>query len=257
MNAQDILNQLVDLFKEELDRSLVGIYLHGSLAMGCYNQEKSDIDLLIVAQHKLTAETSKRIARKLVAVRERMDGASGFEISVLVEQDLIDFKHPTPFELHYSDGHHAKYSADENYLCGGFDDPDLAAHIVVTYRRGITLCGKPIRDIFPEIDKKHYVHSIVSDVEYAPSEIHSAPVYYTLNLCRVLYFLKEGVVSSKKEGGEWGVRVLPVEYRDVAQYGLNAYIGSPDKQIPNDEQLTRFAGYMIDRIKEAINPTIF
>ena len=49
MDTQSVLDQAVDLFKEELGSHLVGVYLHGSLAMGCFNPEASDVDLLVVA----------------------------------------------------------------------------------------------------------------------------------------------------------------------------------------------------------------
>ena len=34
----------VDIFGKDL----TGVYLHGSLAMGCFNPQKSDIDLMVV-----------------------------------------------------------------------------------------------------------------------------------------------------------------------------------------------------------------
>lgn len=43
MEAQ--LAVLRDRIQSELQDKLTGIYLHGSLAMGCYNPESSDIDL--------------------------------------------------------------------------------------------------------------------------------------------------------------------------------------------------------------------
>ena len=45
LDTQGVLDQAVDLFKEELGDNLVGIYLHGSLAMGRFNPDTSDIDL--------------------------------------------------------------------------------------------------------------------------------------------------------------------------------------------------------------------
>ena len=33
---------------EILGENLVGVYLHGSAAMGCYNAAKSDLDLIVV-----------------------------------------------------------------------------------------------------------------------------------------------------------------------------------------------------------------
>ena len=34
---QEELQQTVELFLKEAERNLVGVYLHGSMAMGCYN----------------------------------------------------------------------------------------------------------------------------------------------------------------------------------------------------------------------------
>ncbi|MGN7761522.1 nucleotidyltransferase domain-containing protein [Paenibacillus sp. 22594] len=50
MNTQALLDQVVAPFKEELKGNLLGIYLHGSLAMGCFNPLKSDVDFLVVVK---------------------------------------------------------------------------------------------------------------------------------------------------------------------------------------------------------------
>lgn len=254
MDTQYYLDRTVELFKEEMGSNLVGVYLHGSLAMGCFNPNKSDIDLLIVAQEKLSFENSKRIVKKLLKLHDSMPNKRGIELSVILESYLKDFVYPTPFEFHYSDYHREKYQAEENYLCGGFEDPDLAAHIVVTYHRGIKLYGKAIREVFYPIDQQFYIKSILSDVESALEDIIESPVYFTLNLCRVLYFLKkEGVVSSKKEGGEWSLSVLPSEYHQNVQHCLNEYIGIADNDELNVEQLTGFANCMISEINNLSN----
>lgn len=252
LDTQYYLDRAVDLFKEEMDSNLVGVYLHGSLAMGCFNPNKSDIDLLIIAQEKLSTENSKRIAKKLLKLHESMPNKRGIEVSIILESYLKDFVYPTPFEFHYSDYHREKYQTDENYICGGFEDRDLAAHIVVTYHRGIKLYGKALREVFHPIDKQFYIKSIFFDVESAPKDIIESPVYFTLNLCRVLFFLKEGVVSSKKEGGEWGISVLPSEYRQDIQRCLNEYSGIADNSELNIEKLTEFVDYMISEIKKSI-----
>ena len=45
-----ILKSFVTQSKKILGDNLVGIYLHGSAVMGCYNEKKSDIDLLVVVK---------------------------------------------------------------------------------------------------------------------------------------------------------------------------------------------------------------
>lgn len=87
------------------------------------------------------------------------------------------------------------YQSDDDYICGGYDDADLAAHIAVTYHRGIAVYGKAIREVFQPIDELFYIKSILYDVQNAATDIIETPMYISLNLCRVLFFLREGAVS--------------------------------------------------------------
>ena len=54
MLYQNLLDEIVDKSKIIFKDNLTGIYLHGSLAMGCFNPNKSDIDLIIVIKNNIT-----------------------------------------------------------------------------------------------------------------------------------------------------------------------------------------------------------
>ena len=43
-----MLDKIVETSKDIIGEELTGIYLHGSLAMGCFHPDKSDIDLILV-----------------------------------------------------------------------------------------------------------------------------------------------------------------------------------------------------------------
>ncbi len=57
----------------------------------------------------------------------------GFEFSVVQKRYCNPFAYPTPFELHYSRAHKARYLADpHNYVATmRGEDKDLAAHFTV------------------------------------------------------------------------------------------------------------------------------
>jgi len=254
MDTQLVLDQVVDLFKKELQDNLIGIYLHGSLAMGCFHPEHSDIDLIIVAAEKLSRDHMRRLAQKIMASENTMANRQGLELSLVLESSLENYVYPPPFELHYSAFHRERYQTDTHYICGGFADADLAAHYTVIYHRGIVLYGNPIQEIFKPVDRQHYVQAILHDVEGAAQDIIDSPMYYTLNLCRVLYYLKEGIVSSKKEGGEWGLSVLPSEYHSIIEGALHAYRQGTQPTfdcVPSE--LKRFATYMLEEIHKALD----
>ena len=116
---QFYLDKIVDLFKNELKDNLIGIYLHGSLAMGCFNPIKSDIDFIVVVREKLATELCKSISKRVLSLHDEMPNERGIEFSIILGAYLESFVYPTPFELHYSDFHRENYRADESYLCGG------------------------------------------------------------------------------------------------------------------------------------------
>src|ERR1700694_385121 len=49
-----------------LSDNLIGIYLHGSLAMGCFNPRRSDIDLIVVTRRGITPEVKRRLVALLL-----------------------------------------------------------------------------------------------------------------------------------------------------------------------------------------------
>lgn len=252
MIQQHKIQSVVHLFQNKLSNSLVGIYLHGSMAMGCFNPNLSDIDLLVIVKDKSSVNTYKSIAKELILIEDELQTAKGFELSVVLEAHILDFIYPTPFEFHYSAFHKEKYKTDNNYFCGGFNDSDLAAHFVVTYHRGVVLCGKPIKEVFRPVSKQIFIDSIKNDLYDALEGIFDNPVYYVLNICRALHFLKESVISSKREGGEWAVTNVPIEYVDVVTQCLSKYDSKINELRLNEQQLIRFARYMLNEIEEIL-----
>lgn len=207
MELQSYIDDITNVFVKEMEDNLVGVYLHGSIAMGCFNPKTSDVDLLVICKKEITNDIKRRIIDKLLEMTK--GNRNQLEMSIILERYFSDFVYPTPFELHYF---HPKYLTDENYICGGegFYDPDLAGHIMVTYHRGITLCGKEVKEVFKPIDKQFYIDSIFNDVQEAIPGITKKPVYFTLNLCRVMYFLNDGIVSSKKKEENGGLIIYQI-----------------------------------------------
>lgn len=243
MKIEMVLNQLVQVFKYTLKQQLEGVYLHGSLAMNGFHPLKSDIDLLVVVNQKLEEPVMAEIVEGLINLEPSLP-PRGVEMSVVTTQTVQHFSYPTPFELHYSNQYREPY-LKKGALCKNGLDPDLAAHIFVTYHRGKTLYGKPIKQVIKPIEERYYLESILNDVEDARTHIKENPVYYTLNLCRVLYYLKEKVVSSKKEAGEWALQVIPSSYHPLVRYALSHYTGQNGAVDGWEGILMEFTDYML------------
>lgn len=225
---KDLLYDLAHCFKGLLEGNFVGFYTHGSIAMGCFNFQESDVDFLVVVKDSLNKQTKQEII-KLLLNRSKEAPPKGFEMSIIKQSELDNFKHPTPFELHYS---------NEN-ICDDDDDPDLAAHLVITKQRGICLLGRKIDQVFPNIPKKYYLDSILQDsldslepvLKGSEEGFCNVPTYAVLNLCRVLAFIKEEIILSKLEGGQWGLKILPQKYHNIIEQALNKYSSKPTKKV--------------------------
>ncbi len=252
--ARAQISNLLAVFKQTLSENIIGIYLHGSLAMGCFNPARSDIDLLVVIQHGMSVETKRDIAQYLLTCSL---SPAPVEISFLVLSNILPFQHPLLFDLHYSESWRERYTqalADGTWRMWNNEikrDTDLAAHITVTHARGVCLYGKPILDVLPLVPPTFYVTSIVGDCDDALAEYQHMPVYFTLNACRVLAYLREGYIFSKDEGGVWGLQTLPGELHGVVAQALNIYRGNMADAAIEEVALTRFAEY----IEQHIHPS--
>ena len=240
MHHEAILQQIRTRYEAILGETLVGIYVHGSIAFGCFDPRVSDIDFLVVLDEPPTVAQKKQLLQVLLDLTPHCP-PKGLEMSVVLAQHCRPFVYPTPYEFHFSNAHLERARRDPEEYCTNFHgtDKDLAAHFTVTRAVGQTLCGKPIDEVFGEVPRECYLDSIRYDVENAAADIAENPVYVILNLCRVIAYLRDGVILSKKSGGEWGLSHLPTRYHAILRAALSAYISGETYQhdLTTEQQL--------------------
>ena len=249
-----VINSFVQQSKEILRDNLVGIYLHGSSVMGCYNPAKSDLDLIVVVMESMT-DADKRSYMDMVVELSAQGPAKGIEMSIVKQDVCRPFVYPTPFELHFSAAHLDWYrkDPDDYVLKMKGEDKDLAAHFTIINRRGKCLYGASIQDIFADVPVQDYMDSIWNDIAGAEDEIADQPMYFILNLARVLACLKDGLVLSKKEGGEWALKNIPEAYHSLLQNALEEYAEGTDMSY-DEAQAKDYAKYMVEQIKNYRHP---
>lgn len=235
-SVQKTLDCFVEKAREIFGGNLTGVYLHGSLAMGCFCQDKSDIDLIVVVEDDITDGQKLQFMEEVTRLNKTAP-EKGIEMSVVKAVYCREFVYPTPFELHFSIRHLDWFErAPEEYISRmKGTDPDLAAHFTIINHYGIVLYGKQIGEVFAQVPRKDYVDSILSDIENAGEDILKNPVYVVLNLCRVLAFLKEGQVFSKRQGGEWGVEHIDAVYRGIVRDALRCYASDEIMAVDREE----------------------
>ena len=249
-NLEDLSIRIIKMSKEILGNNLVGIYMHGSAVMGCFNSQKSDLDLLLVVENSILKQAKLKFMQEIVRLNENAP-AKGIEISIVKKEFCKPFVYPTPFELHFSVAHLQwfKENPDDYVEKMNGTDKDLAAHFTMINHSGVVLYGTAIKDIFGEVCKSDYIDSIWEDIRKSKEDIVSDAMYMTLNLCRVLGYLKENLILSKKSGGEWGLRSVPKEYHELIQRALTCY--ESDEEMEVDSELAiKYSEYMLNEIRK-------
>jgi hypothetical protein len=225
-----------------LGGDLVGVYLHGSGAMACFNPDRSDIDLLVVARKALSPEQRRVLAELLLA---RSGASYPVELTLLTTGQLHPWRHPSPFDFHYSEMWReslAQQLADGEPSSRLLTDPDLAAQITTLRARGRVVVGAPIHEVFPEVPEADFRQVILADLEWIRH--HSTQIYGVLNACRILAYLDGQGLLSKAEGADWALETFrwrtgrrsPRRVRRIATAGTSPVHRKRCKRSPGGRQ---------------------
>ncbi len=202
MQYTEILDRLCAAYERILGENFVGFYVHGSIAMGCFNPVSSDIDFVCVVQNEPDDESKLQILIETDALSP-FAPQKGLEMHVLRLEDCLQPKHPVYFCLHYSPAHAENFRQNPLEFARNMhgNDPDLAAHLTILHACGICWKGLPAAQVFGPVAKEDYLDSILDDV----LSLCGDETYNLCNLCRVWGYLAEGLVLSKRAGAQWAL----------------------------------------------------
>lgn len=212
----------------------------------------NDSDILVVTDKTMKVEMKRTLAQLFL---DYSNSPFPIEISFLNKGQLKDWQHPCLFDFHYSEFWRERYRDD--LVRGTFKylnrdsntDIDLAAHITMMNHRGLCLGGDPIAKVFPIIPQSDYISSIIDDFKSCLHNIEEDPVYCSLNLIRVYWYLKEGMISSKLEAGNWALRILPSESRMTVKKVIGIYTGRKENSAFDKDELSLFRNYIAEEVE--------
>ena len=173
---------------------LLGLYLHGSSALGGFRPESSDVDVLAIVDGE-RPESQDMVGAGLRKAATPCPGI-GLEMSVITActaRDLADCR----FEVHVS-----TTPGDEQVVPGrGRADPDLTLHLAVTRAAGLRVRGPSPEDLIAPLDETLIATAIADELDWA---LDQAPQSYAvLNACRALRYAYRREFVSKVDAGQW------------------------------------------------------
>jgi predicted nucleotidyltransferase len=230
------LDALVADVRAVVGEDVVGVYLHGSLALGCFNAALSDIDLLVVTKRALTPDQRQALGPVLLR-------SGRIEISFVTAPSLRPWRHPAPYDLHFS---------SKAGLVGPGEDEDLAAHFTVAREAGVALMGPPPADVLPEVPWEDYEESLRRDLAWARE--HGTELYAVLSPARIWATLTDHAVHSKASGAAWALERASPEFRPLLERGLEAYRTGARQPAFEREEIRRFADFVADQLRPSRSP---
>lgn len=251
VTIEKITMYLYKLLREDF----IGLYVHGSLVLGGFNGEKSDIDLIVIIEKELSLEQKVNLTQFFLRVSSN---PYPIEISFLTKLNLCQWRHPFPYSFHYSEYWREAYSNEiENdqfkHLSNiNLVDYDLAAHITVLHYKGVCLYGPKINSIFPEIPKIDYKDSLKREFTDCLELIESKPVNSILNLLRIFFYLKNELILSKSEAGVQGLTYLPDQFSGTIKSINTAHLKGSNLTPLNLKGLIALKNYLSDEIRNLV-----
>ncbi|MGH2555683.1 MAG: aminoglycoside adenylyltransferase domain-containing protein [Actinomycetota bacterium] len=256
--VQSYLDQVVSTLHDHLRAELIGVYLHGSLAMGAFDPGRSDIDILAVCAASLSRQRREVLGDALVAIPRPPSGAD-LEFSLVTETSARAPSAVPSFEVHVST-HEEPFVVDGSECPG---DRDLVIHFAMARARGRALMGPEPGELFPEPDRASLIRAFLSDIQWAEEqgaagwEGHHLPelssmAYRVLNAARSWRYLETGDLGSKVDGAAWLERRNPdPEIQALLDAALAFQRGAtPDR--PDEGVVNAF----VDRVKALLQGAI-
>ena len=197
-DVTDYLSRLTAQLTKVLKYKLVGVYVHGSLALGDFSP-RSDVDVVAVSDLPLTEAEKEEVAARLSRRALVCPARGGLEFHVIRKDTISATSTTPPFELHIATNPDKPERVVDGRGHGG--DTDLLLHFAMLHARGQAIVGPDSEEIFPLVPRSILLPQLIEELRWG--ERHGSPSYQILNACRAWRFVEEGALSSKTEGAKW------------------------------------------------------
>lgn len=248
------IGRVADVWKKRLQNRLVGVYLHGSVALKAFSPLSSDLDFLIVVEDSLDIPAKLAVARDIIGLDEK---PCPLEMSAVTLRDLRPWKTPGNCVFHYSGLWKARYLerlSNPGAVCPvvdkEFPDPDVTSYIKLICRSGITLYGRDIPDVFSDVSDADFWEAITAGIDrysfhdYGPRYLASN----ILILGRILSYKETRQILSKYEAGLWMARRVPEALGYLPELAVKMWYEGERHALP-EEDLEKLSEYLIGEIK--------
>ncbi len=206
-HVNSLLNELFLRIRKVFGDKLVGLYLGGSLVLGDFDQQISDIDLVAaVSSDSTDTELTQLQQMHADFVGEYKEWQDRIEVCYISTNVLKTVKSRASQIVNISPGEpiHRMESRKEWMM-----------NWYLTREKSIILFGPSPKTIIEPISKEEYIQSVKDHMKSWDTWVknmrsrYAQATYVILTICRVLYTYKNGDQVSKIQAARWAQQELP------------------------------------------------
>lgn len=216
-HINSLLNELFFCIRKVLGDKLVGLYLGGSLVLGDFSEQISDIDLIAALSSDVT-DTELNELREMHAdfVGEHNEWQDRIEVCYISTDALKTVKSSAGQIVNISPGEPIhRLELKKEWIMNWY----------LTREYSIPVFGPPPKTIIEPISKEEYIRSVKDHMKLWDTRVknmhgrYAQAAYVVLTMCRALYAYKNGDQVSKIQAAQWAERQLP-EWSDLIERAL-------------------------------------
>lgn len=243
----ELLDDLLARMQIVLEQQLVGVYLYGSLVWGDFDQESSDIDLVIATAADIDGQEFSNLHQMQLDIVDKYPRWNGrIEIAYVSKDTLRTFRSHSSKIAVISPGEPFHFKeTDSGWLMNWY----------MVQEQGRTLFGPAPTTLIDPISQQEFIQTVKGHVAgwsewIYDSRARPAQAYAIITMCRALYTSTHGVQVSKRKAAEWAAHELP-EWSGLINDALvwrSAWRTDTVDHAATFPETLRFVQFMIARI---------
>jgi predicted nucleotidyltransferase len=210
--ANSQLDQLVVALREVLGDDLVGVYLHGSAALGGL-KPSSDLDVIAVSGRRLAAVEKHSLALRLGGISKQ---PRSLDFDLVVHPEIRPWHYPPQFDFHYSEWWPGMRDRDTN--------TDLAVLITMLLRADTSLYGPAPGTVFDPVPEEDFRRTTLAAADEVVLDLEGDTRNVLLTLARIWASLETGDLLPKDRAATWALERLPDEHKPVLERARRLYL---------------------------------
>ncbi len=245
--VNELIARILSSLQSILGKKLVGLYLFGSLVIGDFDPQVSDIDLMAALSSNLDDrefEALHEMHTDFARQHRKWDGR--IEVCYISLAALSSVRSRTSQIAKISPGEpFHRREASREWLSDWY----------LVRERGVTLFGPSPQEIIELISHDEFMQTIKAHARawgewVQDMRTHKGQAYAILTMCRALYTCRNGEQASKRQAALWAQQELP----EWAQLIRNALVWreEPDVEQGDDAATLAETKRFVDAVRDLI-----